>query len=56
MSYNIPEEDSQLTANEETIKRINDFKYLGSWLDDSAKDLKIRKAQAWSAALKLDNI
>jgi hypothetical protein len=26
-----------------------DFKYLGSWVDDSAKDISIRKSLAWKA-------
>ena len=27
----------------------DDFKYLGSWVDNSEKDISIRKAQAWRA-------
>ena len=26
-----------------------DFKYLGSWVDDSEKDISVRKALAWKA-------
>ena len=28
---------------------VNDFKYLGSWVDTSEKDIKVRKALAWKA-------
>ena len=55
MTYNI-QENNHLTANGKVIKEVQDFKYLGSWIDDSHKDLKIRKALAWSAARKMNNI
>ena len=32
------------------IKIVDNFKYLGSWMQSSEKDLNIRKALAWSAA------
>eukprot|EP00116_Pleurobrachia_bachei_P006842 sb/3467104/ len=32
-----------------TIKRADDFKYLGSWIRDSNKDIKNRKSKAWVA-------
>jgi len=55
MSYNIPG-NTELTANGKPLKKVTDFKYLGSWVDNSAKDIKVRKVQAWTATLKLDNI
>jgi len=55
MSYNIPG-NTELTANGKPLKKVIDFKYLGSWVDNSAKDIKVRKAQAWTATLKLNNI
>ena len=33
------------------LKRVEDFKYLGSWIMDSEKDFKSRKALAWVAIL-----
>ena len=39
-----------------TIKHVPDFKYLGSYIMNSEKDFKIRKALAWSACNKLDKI
>ena len=38
------------------IKVVNDFKYLGSYVDDSEKDIKCRKAQAFVACNKLSKI
>jgi len=55
MSYNIPG-NTELMANGIPLKKVINFKYLGSWVDNSAKDIKARKAQAWTATLKLDNI
>ena len=40
----------------ELIKNVNDFKYLGSWIDSTLKDINIRKAQAWVARNKLQKI
>lgn len=38
------------------IKRVDDFKYLGSFIMDSHKDFKHRKALAWTASNRLDKI
>jgi len=62
MSYNIPEEfelklgDGTVIRRALTEKKEQDFKYLGSWVDTSYKDLKIRKALAWVAHNKMDKI
>jgi len=40
--------------NGEKIKCVDDFKYLGSWIDNTLKD--VRKAQAWVACNKLSKI
>ena len=44
------------TLSGEEIKIVNNFKYLGAWTESTEKDLKIRKALAWSACHKLDKI
>ena len=31
------------------LKEVEDFKYLGSWVNSTEKDLKVRKALAWRA-------
>ena len=57
MSYNTPSpRNDTILANEKALKKVNDFKHLGSWVDNSEKDTKTRKAQAWAAVRKLDNI
>ena len=38
------------------LKKVLDFKYLGTWLISSMNDFKIRRAAAWSAIKKLNNI
>ena len=44
------------TNSGNNLKRVNDYKYLGSYISSSEKDFKIRKALAWSACNKLDKI
>ena len=44
------------SMNGEKIKEVDDFKYLGSWIDNSLKDINVRKAQAWVACNKLGKI
>ena len=50
--------DTSVSFNLSTgpIKKVDDFKYLGSWLMDCSKDLKVREALAWKAALRLVKI
>ena len=38
------------------IKRVEDFKYLGSFIMSSEKDIKIRKAKAWTALNDMSEI
>ena len=35
---------------------VEDFKYIGAWIDSSAKDLKIRKALTWRTCHQMRNI
>ena len=57
MRYSKPRNYSPDTSVENECKKVNivdlaqeqDFKYLGSWVKDSEKDLNIRKALAWKA-------
>ena len=45
-------ENSQLHTFDGTyLEWKDDFKYLGSWVDNSEKDISIRKAQAWRAGM-----
>ena len=53
---------SQKSASElkslsgKTIKRVEDFKYLGAYIMDSHKDFRVRTALAWVACNKLEKI
>ena len=50
ITYNIPPEHPPLTTTEGTVlKEVKDFKYLGSWVNSTEQDLKVRKALAWRA-------
>ena len=51
-----PEDHELISVDGVRIAQVTDFKYLGSWLMDSAKDFGIRKGLAWSAIMQLDNI
>ena len=40
----------------EMIKEVKNFKYLGAWTESTTKDIKVRKALAWSAGQKLSKV
>ena len=44
------------TLNNATLKRVNDYKYLGSYVSSSEKDFNVRKGMAWSACNDLHKI
>jgi hypothetical protein len=45
-----------ISVDDKVIAKVDDFKYLGSWIMSSEKDFLTRKGQAWTAVSKLDNI
>ena len=50
ITYNTPPEHQPLTtAGGTVLKEVDDFKYLGSWVNSTEQDLKVRKALAWRA-------
>ena len=50
LTYNVPPEHQPLiTAGSTVLKEVEDFKYLGSWVNSTEQDLKVRKALAWRA-------
>ena len=55
ITYNQPIAEIKSLSNEK-IKNVEDFKYLGSWIDNTQKDIKVRIAQAWIACNKLTKI
>ena len=40
----------------ELLKQVEDFKYVGSLIADSKRDIKVRIGLAWKALNKLDKI
>ena len=62
MSYNITEDiklnlgDGTEIKRALTEKKEQDFKYLGAWVDTTLRDIKVRKALAWTALKKMDKI
>ena len=44
------------TRSGNSIKEVDNFKYLGAWTQSSEKDFKVRKALAWSACHDLKKI
>ena len=55
-SFNQAQDSVLKTVNSENIKKVDNFKYLGAWIDDTANDVKVRKALAWKACNKLNKI
>ena len=55
IALNAPSDVKLTTANEE-LEKVQDFKYLGSYIMSSAKDIKIRKAKAWKALNDMSKI
>ena len=55
ITYNIDTGVSALKTNDGTeLEKVEDFKYLGSWVDSIDKDIKIRKAPTWQALNKMN--
>ena len=44
------------TLSGDLLKQVPDFKYLGSWIADSKKDMEVRIGLAWKVLNKLDKI
>ena len=42
--------------NGESLKNVDDFLYLGSWIDCCSKDVNVRIGKAWSALHKIDTV
>ena len=55
ITYNLDTKGTALKTNDGIdLEKVEDFKYLGSWVDSTDKDIKIRKAQAWQALNKMN--
>ena len=49
LTYNIQNPPPLRTQDGTALEYKDDFKYLGSWVDSSEKDMAVRKALAWKA-------
>ena len=57
IAYNLPVEHPPLRTTEgTTLKKVSDFKYLGSWVNSTERDVKVRKALAWKALNDLSKV
>ena len=44
------------SLNNVNLKKVDDFKYLGSYINDSEQDFNVRKALAWKACNRLNKL
>ena len=57
MSYNIPRpvnSDERVFVNGTPLEEVDDFKYLGSYIASTSRDINVRKGLAWKALQSLD--
>ena len=45
-----------MTLEGKSLKQVNDFKYLGSWIAKSKKDMDVRIGMAWKALNKMEKV
>ena len=55
MTFNQPDVEIR-TVDGSSLEEVNDFKYLGSWVQSTEQDIRVRKALAWKACNKLSKI
>ncbi len=56
MAYNQDDEVKIITRDGSQLEVVQDFNYLGSWVDSTENNIKIRKGKAWRALNKLKKI
>ena len=57
MSFHLCGTSSNLkNTSGDTIEEVDDFLYLGSWIQSTDRDIQVRKAKAWAAIHKLKNV
>ena len=57
MSFSQPQAGGTLASKTgKDLKKVDDFLYLGSWVNTTERDLSVRIAKAWAASNKLDTI
>ena len=56
MCFNHKEESVIKTNDNTHLEQVEDFKYLGAWMNTTEKDIKTRKAAAWRACSRLSQL
>lgn len=56
LAYNIEVKQPLHTKDGTILEQKDDFQYLGSWVDNSDKDIEVRKAKAWRALNDMSKI
>ena len=56
IALNSPADVKLIADDREEIQKVDDFKYLGSYVMSSSRDIKIRKAKAWKAINDMSKI
>ena len=49
MAFNTLDSIVLKTADGQMLEVVKDFKYFGSWINSSEKDIKVRTALAWNS-------
>ena len=53
MAYNLRQKGDLATLDNSKLRQVDDFKYLGSWIDQTKKYVEFCEAKAWAASNKL---
>ena len=56
MEYNQDLDEIITSINNHLIKLVEDYKYLGGWMESTEQDIKVRIALAWAACNKLGSV
>ena len=57
MTLNMEDRSSDLQSRiGEATENVNDFIYLGSWIESTDREIRVRKGKAWGALHRLKNI
>ena len=56
MSFNQVQDAVLKTINNENIKKVGNFKYVGAWIGNTTNVVKVRKALTWKSCNKLNKI
>ena len=55
MRYNLPQGDIR-SMNGTALDEVDNFLYLGAWVDDTEKDIEVRIAKGWGVLNRMEKI